>query len=835
MAARGLCMPLHIPTESVSWKTISIHIDLNNFDLRGKNVTFAKYLSSHLVFLLKEMLHIDDTQSTMNLASCLDSVRLIGGWDEKTYRLTFSDYEILNDVLNTDFEELSILLQTRGTTSITLKSVQRNTHERSRKMFSIDGANRRSKPQDTFGGYIFAVLNDTSVWDTVSVMLENDEYCCLPRILWSIPFEGNWSNIKDSNAPWHAVLGVQETSPHDDRLKARNILSRRVHPDKIRTNFPFLDDASEEEVIHFNLTCTEIQQNINTAWETACGGEAPGPPPKRSKTEDEGYDWEAYPLTSTCVGEFKLQQARMLVIAQTMMEDWISRHLICDAQGDLREFQYVNGVKYSTPDIHKPCVTLEDLSTSFKYHVRHILLRRKQTKCIFCKFGAWRDLETFQETPMFFDHLSQSLSKTRARNSFADVNIHLNEDKTLDYDMIAFSNGYVTIVPYRFHTLEEIHNGDVIAMCNHTQYTLDEQYTTREFENNFLKDNVFLDILEKCQVFGSLFSMPTNFIKVLLALIGAGFTKRGKHDSYQFLTFIVGQANMGKSELLKIIRILYNDHLCFTPDLQTWGRAFATGQFAEGHHKAILADEMPRTNRVAGITPTTLCTYADQTKMRFEVKHQQKLKEKEFSLAIFWCCNQFFQDWEVSDALLRRIVCFDLAFFDFSELPEPPSAIVARTEAPHLVILMIHCYELMLRTSTTNVWAYIFKEAKELTTIHSTVLAPTDKIYVSLLRFFAHECRYGKKHSCTRQQFNTKAIAFISRDTDENVNSNVLDIKSEPRIGQRGYKSVVDIILKRRCMVSISNDKDFKGIGLYDRTAPTRQRMTVASMLQNVN
>lgn len=135
------------------------------------------------------------------------------------------------------------------------------------------------------------------------------------------------------------------------------------------------------------------------------------------------------------------------------------------------------------------------------------------------------------------------------------------------------------------------------------------------------------------------------------------------------MLFILGPAGMGKTEVQKIVRLLFGDESCVTPDLNVFGRTFSTSQINDGFAKMLLGDEIPPQG---GLTPTQLQTWIDGTRLGAEVKHQQDLVHSHFNLFVMWCANEFFKKWDVTAPLLRRIISIDVGMFTYNKMDKPP-------------------------------------------------------------------------------------------------------------------------------------------------------------------
>jgi phage/plasmid-associated DNA primase len=164
--------------------------------------------------------------------------------------------------------------------------------------------------------------------------------------------------------------------------------------------------------------------------------------------------------------------------------------------------------------------------------------------------------------------------------------------------------------------------------------------------------------------------------------MGAAFIKRKKYDSYQMMLYVIGRANMGKSELLETIRAMYGTELCITPDAKLFsGSNFVASQLMSGTAKIIAADEAPaQSEREGGLSTGQFQNFVDQADLSCNAKHKQDLSRKVFDRFLVWAANEFVPYWSASDALLRRVICIDLNNYEFNELDEAPSIKIRRYE-----------------------------------------------------------------------------------------------------------------------------------------------------------
>jgi len=250
-----------------------------------------------------------------------------------------------------------------------------------------------------------------------------------------------------------------------------------------------------------------------------------------------------------------------------------------------------------------------------------------------------------------------------------------NGGKILDKSLIAFMNVYFDIINLRFVNLEQIENLGRIAVCNQTDKIVPKSFILGE--HALRSESFFDDNKHFIPVFNSCLGQDENVTKVLLADVGSGFIPRGKHDSYQKGTFIIGPGGRGKSEFHKILRCLHGKSNCITLCQNTLGQKFSHGQFAGSLKTAFLPDEIPKD---CGLSQQMWFNWVDQTEIQCELKFKQALRTLPFVLYILWVANSFFPKFELSEALLRRAIVFDVNFFSFSKFTQSPSSLVEQTE-----------------------------------------------------------------------------------------------------------------------------------------------------------
>jgi hypothetical protein len=256
-----------------------------------------------------------------------------------------------------------------------------------------------------------------------------------------------------------------------------------------------------------------------------------------------------------------------------------------------------------------------------------------------------------------------------------------NGGKILDKSLVAFQNVYFDIVTVRFIKIEQIQNCGKIAVCNQTTKFIPEYYILNE--KNLKEESFFETHKQFIPVFNTCLGQTESVTKVLLADLGSGFIPRGLHDSYQKGCFILGPGGKGKSEYQKIIRIVHGSWNCITPCQNTLGQKFSHGQFAGSLKIAFLPDEI---HKDCGLSQQMWFNWVDQTEIQCELKFKQILKTLPFVLYTLWVANSFFPKFQLSEALLRRALVFDVNYFTFKKFSQTPSSLVEKTEVSFALI-----------------------------------------------------------------------------------------------------------------------------------------------------
>jgi hypothetical protein len=338
-----------------------------------------------------------------------------------------------------------------------------------------------------------------------------------------------------------------------------------------------------------------------------------------------------------------------------------------------------NGFEHEVADRTKP-ISLESAPMQFANHPRHLLEKKHNDSCLFCRYDYGKNLEKYPEYERFWEKDSQCMSCKSGKGIFGEI-FPDNGGKKIDKTFIAFQNVYFDLINLKFIDLMQFKNLCSIAVYDQTHRAVPEFYIKNE---NVLKDeNFFDDNKAFIPVFNSCLGQTEPVTKVLLATTGSSFVERGIFDSFQIGTFIIGPGGLGKSDFQKFLRLLHGHFNCITPCQNTFGQKFSHGQFTGSLTTAFLPDEI---HKDCGLSQQMWFNWVDQTEIQCEIKFKQALRTMPFKLYILWVANSFFPKFELSEALLRRALVIDINFFSFVKYSAPPSSLMDKTEVPQLAI-----------------------------------------------------------------------------------------------------------------------------------------------------
>ena len=599
----------------------------------------------------------------LKLAQKVASIKLIRGINQRIYKVRLSSLDDFGEDFIVDDCDF-LYLETYPGGKFAIKTMVSWCIEKDVRHFQLVGdlnVEGYESWDQTEGGCIFSLLHVIESWPE----RENDATGNIARFLRGLPYP-NMMNLIEARDP-HEFFGLAVTDDFSKKKKRYKTFLYRSDPSNIKVLYKWMDESKASQ--NFSTFLATVHQITKTSWkEIENTRDEVLRPSKKRRVEDQVLDFSTFPLTHMSSFELKDSKA-MNAILQNLFCDFISKHIICAENGQMWEKVHRNGVEYFTPDYKKE-VTIENMGTHFINHARHLVERKHVDSCIFCRYQFGKNLAVYPEFEPFFEKAIHCMACKSAKNLFGEVRGN-NDGKTLDKSIVAFMNVYFDIVNMRFIKLENFPNFGRIAVCNHTSRIVPDELILDE--KRLKCENLFDLFVHKIKVFSSCLGQKNDVTKVILADVGSSFIARGEHDSYQKGTFILGPGGRGKSEFQKILRILHNPEKTMTPCQNTLGQKFSHGQFAGSLKTAFLPDEI---HKDCGLSQQMWFNWVDQTEIQCELKYKQSLRTMPFVLYILWVANAFFPKFQISEALLRRAVVFDVNFFSFVKFSRTPASLV---------------------------------------------------------------------------------------------------------------------------------------------------------------
>lgn len=674
-------IPVCLLHERLNWMSIVEHLPspLACFEDRKKN--FSEYSSAMLILLLCKAVEANP----LTLAANVLSIEYIRGINQRIYRVSLSSFDAFEDDFDTS-ECAFVHLETIAGGKFAIKTMASWCIERDVRRFELVGDLHQVDFEvwsTTFGGCIFDLLHRTQCWPQRELDAGADSN--FTRFLRGMPYE-DFSNLTKARDP-HEFFGLSVTDDFLVKKTKYQVFLFRSDPANFKSLYPWM--CNDERSRLFAGFLSAINLTCKTAWkeimQTRDEVIRPSKRRKCDEEEEEELDFSTFPLTHRAKFELKDKQG-MFALLQRMFCDFLSETIICAENGQMYEKTHRNGIEYETPDYLKETNT-DILVVDFTNHPRHLLDGVHVDQCVFCRYDYCKNLIHFPEFVPFFEKASQCMACKSGKSMFGEVHGN-NGGKILDKSLVAFQNVYFDIVKLKFIKIESMPKCGRIAVINHTDKALPENFILDEAsldsEGFFDKNKQYIPVFSRC------LGQTENVTRCLLADIGSGFIPRNLHDSYQKGTFILGPGGRGKSEYQKILRHLHGNWNCITPCQNTLGQKFSHGQFAGSLKTGFFPDEI---HKECGLSQQMWYNWVDQTEIQCEMKYKQKLKTLPFVLSIVWVANAFFPKFELSEALLRRALVFDVNFFTFMKFTRTPSSLVEKTEVRlHKLYLKIAAY-----------------------------------------------------------------------------------------------------------------------------------------------
>jgi len=645
--------------ERISWRAIAERVPDQQILLdRAKD--FGKYTASMLIALIAASIDCDP----ISLADKIISIACLKGLNEKIYKIQLSSLDDFDsDFTTEDCNYVYLVTESKGRYSI--KTMLSYCVEQDVRTFQLVGKSRVHGFEvwsNTHGGSIYSLLHNSDTWKE----RENDKSGNLVRF--SRGLFDNLSNLTSARDA-HEFFDLSVMDSFEVKRSKKDKFLDRCDQGNIGTLYPWLN--GNQESTNFLAFLNTVRLSCQNYWEeiSSTVDESLRVQKRKREDEEEELDFSTFPLTYRFSFQLKDSKAVVAVLQRWFLE-FISRFLICATNGQMWEKINRNGIEYQTIN-YMAEVTIEDLAINFLNHIRHLIDKCNVDTCIFCRYDWGKNLHGY---PEFYPFFEKAMQCTPCKKTFTDMRGD-NEGRILDKSLVAFQNVYFDTVRLEFIPLSHIDNYGKIAVCNHTDKAIPDDLLNDE---EMLKSlTLFEDFKHLIPVFCACLGQDNDVTKVLLADLGSSFLERGVYDFFQKGSFILGQGGKGKSEFQKIIRLIHGKWNCITPCQNTFGQKFSHSQYTGSLKVAFLPDEI---NKDCALSQQQWYNWCDQTDIQCEIKYKQALKNSPFLLYILWVANSFFPKFELSEALLRRALVFDVNFFTFQKFSRSPSSLVGSTE-----------------------------------------------------------------------------------------------------------------------------------------------------------
>lgn len=670
-------IPICFLHECVNWMSIADKLPQAQDCFEDRKKKFAEYSSSMLIALIAKAIEVNP----LALASEVTSIEYLRGNNQRIYKMRFSSFQLFEDDFDTD-ECKYLHLDTISGGKFSIKTMSSWCIEKDSRYFELTGDSNFVGYElwtSTFGGSIFNLLHVKETWPQREIDSAADSN--FSRFLRGIPYEDYNNLVKARDT--HEFFGLCVTDDFAVKKKRYMEFLFRSDPSNSKSIYPWM--SSDHRSTLFAGFLSTIHATTKESWKEILQtrDEMLRPSKRRcieAEEEEEELDFSTFPLTYKKPFQLK-DNKQICTLLQKMFCDFLSNNIICAENGQMWEKVHRNGISYETPNYTKE-VTHEETASDMTNHPRHLIDGVHVDSCIFCRYDYCKNLSSYPEFVPFFQKASECMACKSGKSIFGEVYGN-NNGKILDKSLIAFQNVSFDIVNLRFIKLEHMKDCGRIAVCNHTDKVFPINLMLNE--DSLKSTKLFDENKHLIPVFNRCLGQSEKVTKCLLADVGSGFIRRGLHDTFQKGTFIIGKGGKGKSEFHKILRHLHGHWNCITPCQNTLGQKFSHGQYAGSLKTAFFPDEI---HKECGLSQQMFYNWVDQTEIQCEMKYKQKLRTLPFILYIVWVANNFFPKFELSEALLRRALVFDVNFFTFVKFSSTPSSLVQKTE--------VRCFKLLI-------------------------------------------------------------------------------------------------------------------------------------------
>lgn len=638
-------------------------------DVTDHSLEVNEYLCGNAIIMLGSCCNCDIEE----IAQKLESISMVHDWKTKEFEFHFSEYSFFNNV-NYPFEDIDKLNMTLSKESNDITLHVRGNHGYRKNNFIIQNSRGgKSGWRMTYTGFIHENLTQSRKWTFFDRLIIHDPCMIVNKILFSgftrIQFHGEHTNlVQGTDLQDFEILGLLKESTKHMITSQKNILLLLFHSDKVKsghrhlqsmTAFTQADDTLEKmmrknpELCLTQKTAALVSQRIKEAYDNLIGG---NPSQKKQKLADPEYDsdkWvldENYPIVSDPKTNYKL----MVKIMFFEIEKIIKNFFWCTATG-LFPISLKNGKKVSCIESNaSDKFTAEEICHCAIRHVDHMALEVHKECCFLCQRGYWSEHRKNPTAIIYFQYMGTHLIKANPHKTlFNSVDFKTNEDGyEINDNIIAFNSWnnekivYFDFIDQSILEEEEMQKHKWFAGTNKIKYRFPKGINLSTLHED-IKDLSFYDhVVQFCKTLPHMYLQSAAITKMILLMFGIGLARL----PHQIFFIMIGDANMGKSEIKRILQECISDpRKVRNMDNGIHSGNFGVSMLAGDKDVFIVTfDEIPSKS----FNHTQLLQSVDRMKISYNKKGNPDPQEGQIPFMI-WACNEFF-DWKILDSVLRR-------------------------------------------------------------------------------------------------------------------------------------------------------------------------------------
>lgn len=678
--------------DKLSPYAVSKAITCSLIDLTDHSLRVNEYLAGNALILLGSCCYCDIEQ----LAKKLATISMTHDFKTKDYEFTFEEYSLFTRV-NYPYQDISQmnLVVSKDSSEIIIHVRGKHGYRKNTYMIATQRGGKNGWRM-TYTGFIHENLSNSRRWAMYDRMIIQDPCMIVNRIMYTgftrLQYHGEIEKLlsgDDSVMPID-ILGLFTDASKHMITSQKNNLMLLFHADKVKPNQPHLksmapftqlDDTREKkmaknmELCLTNDSIALVSQRVQEAYDNLTGGQ---PQKKRRKQADPEYnsdEWvldESYPVVS----DPKTNNKLMLKIMFFEIEKIVKQYFWCTSNG-IYPITRKNGKNISCIDSSDK-FTPEQICHCAIRHVDHMTLGVHKESCFLCQRAHWSEHRGNQNAEIFFQYMSPHLIRCKPEKTlFSSVDWQANEDGIKFNDnIIVFSSWdnrdpvYFDFVDQSILNEEEMKSHKWFAAHNKLQYRIPKGINLSTLSLDIKDEGFYENVVKYCRTLPHMYSQSSAITKMILLMFGLGLAKM----PHQIFFMLVGNANMGKSEIKRILQECISDsrkvrHM----DNGIHAGNFGISMLAGDKETCIVTfDEIPSKS----FNHTQLLQSVDRFKLHYNRKGDPDAQEGTIPFMV-WACNEFFP-WPIKDSVLRRCGVIDTEEFVRQNIyPSPVQAILS--------------------------------------------------------------------------------------------------------------------------------------------------------------